>query len=95
MRQEIVDLAETQFARKIQEGSERCILAALSSPNGRARGWGSASDVVMDDQPRHTTLQLEILAPTGRTFDYATGRIIEHAPLLEDGPQPDETAADR
>jgi hypothetical protein len=31
MREEIVDLAEVKYARKIQEGNERCIIHALSS----------------------------------------------------------------
>ena len=85
MRQEIVDLAEVQFAKKIQAGSERCIIHALSSPLARARGWSSqGSEAPIDDQPRHTILQLEILPPTGRSFDYSTGQIIEHR-AIEDG----------
>ena len=89
MREEVVDLAEVKFAQKIQEGSERCILHALSSPIARARGWGSqGTEVTIDAAPRHTTLQLEILPPTGRSFDYATGQIIEHEPLrLESEPE--------
>jgi hypothetical protein len=85
MREEIVDLAEVQFARKIQEGSERCILAALSSPIARRRGWAvQGTEAPVDAAPRHTTLMLEVLPPTGRTFDHATGQIIEHKALESD-----------
>jgi hypothetical protein len=55
MRQEVVDLAETKFAQKIQEGNERCILHALSSPIARSRGWGSqVAEFDTGDRP-HTT----------------------------------------
>ena len=36
------------------------------------------------DPPRHTVLQLEVLPPTGRSFDYATGQIIEHKAIESD-----------
>jgi hypothetical protein len=41
MRQEIVDLAEVQFAKKIASGDTVCVLRALNSPIARARGWGT------------------------------------------------------
>ena len=90
MREEIVDLAEVKFAQKIQEGDVKCILHALSSPIARVRGFAApkGTEVTIDAAPRHTTLQLEILPPTGRSFDYATGQIIEHEPLrVDNGPQ--------
>jgi hypothetical protein len=72
MREEVVDLAETQFARKIQDGSERCILHALSSPIARSRGWGApASDVGSGAAPSMTLIGRVVInaVESGRFID--------------------------
>jgi hypothetical protein len=84
----LLDFAESKLYENIARNDTKAIVFCLST-KGKHRGYALAkgTEIMIDAAPRHTTLQLEILPPTGRSFDYATGQIIEHQ-VIENGPQP-------
>ena len=94
MRLEIVDVAELQFAKKVQAGDTTCILRALSSPIARSRGWGvQATELSTGDKPRVNNFRITFVTPESVRAERA-GRTIEHEPVEDTRAEDDVTVID-
>jgi hypothetical protein len=92
----MTDIAVVQMHKLVLEKDFRaCAHWLNTNPDARARGWGAQGATVnIDAAPRHTTLMLEVLPPTGRTFDHATGQIIELKAIEANAVAEDELVVD-